>query len=225
MKEPAEVTTLPDMDTEERAGGCWALVPLKAPGTGKGRLTPVLGAPERARLMRAMFAHVLDALAHTPTVDRIAVVTPDAGSEALPPGVLVLPDAGGGVNEAITQGARTLEARGASRLVVLLADLPCLQASEVAALIEASRSGGLAIAPDRRESGTNALCLALPADFHFRFGTDSFTKHLAEAAAHARTAAVVRLPGLAFDVDEPEDLALLREQAGGRFGLERATGT
>lgn len=212
------------MDIEERAGGgCWALVPLKAPGAGKRRLAPVLGAAERARLVRAMFAHVLEALRQTAEIERIAVMTPEPA--ALPPGVLALTDAAEGVNEALTRAARSLEAQGARRLLVLHADLPCLQAAEIAALVAASRAGGLAIAPDRRESGTNALCLALPADFHFRFGADSFAKHLAEAAALGRTAAVVRLPGLAFDVDEPEDLARLREQAGDRFGLECATGT
>jgi 2-phospho-L-lactate guanylyltransferase len=40
-----------------------------------------------------------------------------------------------------------------------------------------------------------------------RFGDDSFLPHLAAAKARGIAPTVVRLPGIAFDIDNPEDLA------------------
>lgn len=212
------------METGEGTGGdCWALVPLKVPGTGKRRLAPVLDAAGRAHLVRSLFAQVLGALRSTPEIGHIAVVTPDPAF--LPAGVLGLTDSTQDINETIARAAQQISARGGRRLLVLPADLPCVEPAEISALITASLPGGFAIAPDRRECGTNALCFTLPANFRFQFGADSFAKHLAEAAALGRKAAVVREPGLAFDVDEPEDLARLRRLTGNRFALECATGT
>ena len=37
----------------------WTIIPVKPFGLGKSRLAPVLSAPERAALNRAMFEHVL----------------------------------------------------------------------------------------------------------------------------------------------------------------------
>ena len=39
-----------------------------------------------------------------------------------------------------------------------------------------------------------------------RFGEDSFFPHLAASRAHRIEPCVVRLPGFAFDVDNPQDL-------------------
>lgn len=199
---------------------CWALVPLKGTALGKSRLAPALSAAERSRLVRDMFTHVLEVLRRTSAVDGIAVVTPEPA--AVPAGVLTLPDTGEGANEAIAQAARALHERGAQCLLVLPADLPHLEPADVAALVAASRPGGCAIAPDHRGEGTNAICFALPVSFRFRFGEGSFAKHLAEAERLGLRPAVVRRPGLAFDVDEFADLARLHERTG---GSDWATGT
>ncbi len=151
-----------------------------------------------------MLDHVLSVLSRAEGVDRVAVVSPERG--ALPARVITLDDPGGGLNEALTAAALAARCRGAGRLLVVHADLPLLEPEEVTALIEASQASGLAIAPDRHGQGTNALCLSWPPAIRFEFGPDSFRKHLAQAAARGLSPAVVRLPGLAFDVDEPDDL-------------------
>ncbi|MGH8328455.1 MAG: 2-phospho-L-lactate guanylyltransferase, partial [Steroidobacteraceae bacterium] len=110
------------------------------------------------------------------------------------------------LNEALTAAALEARQRGAERLVLVHADLPLLEPEEVTALIEASKASGLAIAPDRHGRGTNALCLTWPPAVRFEFGPDSLAKHLAQAAALGLSPAVVRLPGLAFDLDDPDDL-------------------
>ena len=65
----------------------------------------------------------------------------------------------------------------------------------------------MAIAPDRLGTGTNGLAVRPLGIIGFQFGSGSFAAHLAEAEAAGVQPAVVRRPGLAFDLDTPEDLA------------------
>jgi 2-phospho-L-lactate/phosphoenolpyruvate guanylyltransferase len=185
----------------------WALVPLKARAHGKRRLAAVLDDSARMALVVRMFAHVLTVLRNVAELDGIAVLTPDG--DALPPDVLHLHDDGAELNQALSAALTTLSARGVTRAVVIAADLPRLAAAEVAALIAASAAGGIALAPDRHGTGTNALALALPSSLPLQFGVGSFERHLEAAARLVRSPAVVRLPGLACDVDEPQDLEFL----------------
>lgn len=183
---------------------CWSVTAVRSLSSCKTRLADHLSPQRRIELVSGMLGHVLSVLTRAPGVDRVAVVGPEHG--ALPAHVIALDDPGGGLNEALTAAAFEARRRGAERLVLVHADLPLLEPEEVTALIEASKASGLAIAPDRHGRGTNALCLTWPPAVRFEFGPDSLAKHLAQAAALGLSPAVVRLPGLAFDLDEPDDL-------------------
>lgn len=185
----------------------WALVPLKARAHGKRRLTAVLDDSARMALVVRMFGHVLTVLRTVAELDGIAVLTPDG--DALPPDVLHLHDDGAELNQALSAALATLSARGVTRALVIAADLPRLAAAEVATLIAASAAGGIGLAPDRHGTGTNALSLALPSNLPLQFGAGSFERHLEAAARLVGSPAIVRLPGLACDVDEPQDLEFL----------------
>jgi 2-phospho-L-lactate guanylyltransferase len=186
---------------------CWALIPLKARAHGKRRLAAVLGEAARMALVTRMFGHVLTALRDCAELEGIAVLTPDG--DALPPDVLHLHDDGAELNQALSAALASLSARGVSRAVVIAADLPRLTAAEVTALVAASAASGIALAPDRHGTGTNALALALPSSLPLQFGVGSFERHLEAAARLVRSPGIVRLPGLACDVDEPQDLTFL----------------
>ena len=196
---------------------CWALVPVKARGTGKQRLSTVLDATARSSLMQAMVQHVLEVLDQCVAIERIAVVTPDR--EKLPENVRWLADAGREVNRELRAALDFLAALGVRRVALVSADLPLIAADEVSALVAASAAGKIALAPDRHGSGTNALALSLPTSFQPHFGPDSLERHVAEAAQLAVEAVLVERPGLAFDVDEPEDLTLLRARGDARYAL------
>jgi len=183
---------------------CWSLTAIKARGAGKTRLAGEIPPGDRRVLVDAMLRHVLDSLGTTPEIDRVAVVTPD--EDGLPGGVLALADPGSGLNDALTCAAQMAAVRGATRLVIVHGDLPRVKSEEITALIEGAGTSGTAIAPDHRGTGTNALCVPLPLPFELAFGTGSLAEHLQRAAARGVSPAVVRLPGLAFDVDELEDL-------------------
>jgi len=77
--------------------------------------------------------------------------------------------------------------------------------ANVIQLLDAAEATGLAIAPDRHGSGTNALALGDGRPFAFSFGADSYHLHRRQISGHWR---MVPAPGLAIDIDTPTDLAL-----------------
>jgi 2-phospho-L-lactate/phosphoenolpyruvate guanylyltransferase len=98
-------------------------------------------------------------------------------------------------------------------LLIIAADLPFVTREEIGALVEASRSGSAVAAPDWREAGTNALAFPLARGLPMRFGPGSLAAHEAEARAAGLSFTLVRRPGLAFDVDEPQQLEALARDA------------
>jgi 2-phospho-L-lactate guanylyltransferase len=187
---------------------CWALVPLKGGDAGKQRLAEVLSPTERGALVLAMLDHVLDALQAAQGLDRIALVAP--ADHPVLPGMELIVDPGLGLNGALAHALGDAAAAGADRVVILPADLPRLTPRDVELLAHAPK-GTLAIAPDRHFTGTNALSLPLPAaqGFPFAFGEGSFAAHDAAAYALGLDIEVIESPGLARDLDTPDDLARL----------------
>lgn len=183
---------------------CWSLTAVKARAVCKTRLAEVLPPDRRVLLVRTMLEHVLDVLRATPAVDHVAVVSPE--SDDLPSGVIALDDPGGGLNDALTRAAIEARKRGATRVVIVHADLPLLRPEEVSLLIDTADSVGFAVAPDRKGTGTNALCTPAQWSGRYQFGSGSFARHLAQSAGHEEWPGIVRAPGLSFDVDDTSDL-------------------
>jgi 2-phospho-L-lactate guanylyltransferase len=188
----------------------WAVVPVKGLRDAKQRLAGVLGAKERQALFCAMLEDVLCALAGCAGLAGILVVTRDPRARDLARryGAEVLADANQGHTAASTLGAGTLAQRGVAGMVQVPADLPLLTPGDVAALLEAhGEPQAVTLAPSRDERGSNAVVCS-PADLlPLRFGDDSFHPHLRSARALGIEPRIVRRPGLALDVDTPEDLA------------------
>jgi 2-phospho-L-lactate guanylyltransferase len=193
----------------QRRGAC-ALIAIKERVRCKTRLSESLSAVARVRLVRSMLAAVLSAAAGAELLRQIIVVSPERDS--VPAHIPVLADTGECLNTALTQARRLLLEFGCRELVVLPADLPHVGAADIDALVRAARRGGFAIAPDAAGVGTNALCLVSTQPFRFQFGAGSLRAHLEEAQRIAVDPQVLRLPGLAFDVDSQADLNQLEAQ-------------
>ncbi|HMP55952.1 MAG TPA: 2-phospho-L-lactate guanylyltransferase [Novosphingobium sp.] len=192
---------------------CWAIVPVKAPGEGKQRLSGALDPGQRDMIVRAMLARVVDAIQSAKGIDRLVLVGPSRlGAD---PTIPLLAEPGGGLNPAVCAGFSHAAAHGASRVIVLHADLPDLTAQDCEALASPP-AGAIAIAPDRHGTGTNGLSLPLPAatGFQFGFGSDSLARHRAETARLGLPVVEINRPGLARDIDEPDDLEGLRGLTG-----------
>lgn len=191
--------------------GVWAVVPVKELAGAKQRLAACLTPAARQALMLAMLEDVLAALAAAPGLAGLAVVTVDREAARLAErhGARLL-EAGArdGHTGAVTAAARLLVAEGAHGMLTVPGDVPLVTPAEIAALIAAHGAApAFTIAPSRDERGSNAVLLSPPDAVPLSFGDDSFRPHLAAAASRGIKPAVIRLSGLALDIDTPEDLA------------------
>jgi 2-phospho-L-lactate/phosphoenolpyruvate guanylyltransferase len=197
----------------------WAAVPFRGPVGSKRRLAGLLDASERERLSLAMLDVVLHELVDAEIVERVLLVTP-AQSEPVrrdhervtvvdETDTAVGRDTADGLNRALRQAQRLAAAGGADRLLMVPADLPLIGAADIGRLLVASRNAAVVIAPDRAETGTNALLVKPPLALEASFGDGSFDRHRRLAAQAGLTVTVVRRPGLALDLDTPADVAQL----------------
>jgi 2-phospho-L-lactate guanylyltransferase len=161
--------------------------------------------------MLAMLEDVLAALAAAPDLAGVLVVTvdPQAGRLARRYGArLVESGARDGHTGAVAAAARLLAAEGRAGMLTLPGDVPLVTPAEIAELIAAHRPApSFTIAPSRDERGSNAVICSPPDAVPLRFGEDSFFPHVRAAEACGIRPTVCRLPGLALDIDTPEDLA------------------
>jgi len=205
-------------------GGTWALVPARSFATAKSRL----GLPRSARaaLARALFGHVCDAVAASSRLAGLLVATDgdDVADDAAARGLGVLYDQGQPPLAAVVdRGLAQLAARGATAALVVMADLPLVAASDLDAVVAALADADVAAAPDRDELGTNALAIRLDPDRAAAtcFGhRDSYLRHVAATAAGGLRLATCRRPGLAFDLDWPDDVDALLASGAAAPALE-----
>ncbi len=184
---------------------CWVVIPFKQPGQAKGRLAGALSEAQRAALASAMLHHVVSVASEASHVQQLCLLGPTRLD--LPEHIRLLADPGTGLNPALHAALVQALQGGATRMIVLFADLPVLTRQDIE-LLAAAPTGTIAMAPDRHGTGTNALSLPLPQarGFTFAFGPDSFAKHHAEANRLGIRIEEVHSQGLARDIDMPEDL-------------------
>ena len=204
----------------------WAVVPVNDLHAAKSRLGGVLDDDAREKLARALCQHVLRVLCASPAVDGVVVLTPsvEVAKLARSRGAQVRLDPPGErqrLGVLVDAALSELSLRGATGAIVLMSDLPRLQAADVEALVAGLEGADVVIAPDRHELGTNALALRIaPGNAPVTsFGhADSFSRHAAAAAAAGRSVEVLRTASLALDVDLPDDLQLLSSTTARRAG-------
>ena len=181
------------------------LIPMKPLAGAKARLAPALNPTERRRLSLAMLT---DVIAAARGFDRVWVLNSDdeAASVAVDAGVEAVPDPapGLGLNASLAAATKRAMSEGATGLLIVSADLPAVSAGDLEAL---SDRAGLALAPDRSGTGTNALWRSPGDVIEVAFGTSSRAGHEGLALEAGIAAHIVDLPGLALDVDVPGDLA------------------
>jgi 2-phospho-L-lactate guanylyltransferase len=192
----------------------WAIVPVKPLQRGKSRLGEVLSPEQRAALSRQMLEHVLQTLRQVPEVGQTLVISrdPKALAVARTYGARTMSERGSPhLNRALTRATIVARRGGASAVLVLPADLPALTREEVGELVRrAVTPPVVAVVPDRRGTGTNALLSAPPGLIEYAFGSDSLGRHLERARAVGARVEVLPLASLGLDVDLPEDLELIR---------------
>jgi 2-phospho-L-lactate guanylyltransferase len=184
------------------------IVPHRGLDAAKTRLAPVLDPAAREQLARGLLLRVLRVAREA--CDDVVVISPSValGPLVTEAGARLAVQHGMGLNAGLEEARSEALLEGIETLAVLHGDLPNLSAADIHALADAvATPAGVAIAPDRAGTGTNALAQCPAGAVPFRFGIGSFAAHREAAAAARLPLAVVERPGLAFDLDTPDDLA------------------
>jgi len=188
------------------------LVPVKNFENAKQRLSPVLDAAERTALAKAMFEDVMAALAQCPSKPEVSIVTGDSHARTVARGrgfSIIEDQENRSETDAIAMASAVCESHGVKSVMVVPADIPLISASEVEKVLAHAPQEGSVLVPAADRRGTNAILKSPINLFPLRFGNDSFQPHLASAKATGKPVIVLELPGIALDIDRPDDLAQL----------------
>ncbi len=185
-------------------------MPVKDLANAKQRLSGVLSPEERRALFRAMLEDVLSALAASAGLAGFLIVTrdPEAQQVAIHYRARALVEAANlGHTAASTLGAATLAREGVAGMLQLPADIPLVTPADIEVLLRVhGPAPAVTLAPSRDERGSNAVACSPPDLLPLRFGDDSFFPHLQRARALGIEPRIVQRPGLALDIDTPDDL-------------------
>ena len=194
-----------------------ALVPVKRLAQAKSRLRPVLSDAARREFVLAMLEDVLRLALDQPAIATTAVVSPDedvlAFARRLGAQPIHEPPSVRGLNAALAFAAEVLAQHGAGGLLVLPADVPLATPADIKAILAAWREVPVVLCASR-SGGTGALALRPPHATPFRFGPRSFAAHRRAAVERGLPVVVLDRPGLALDIDRPEDLPAVLAAAG-----------
>src|SRR5437764_2351141 len=188
------------------------LVPVKNLSNAKQRLSAILDQASRTELAQTMLFDVLEALGNWKDRPEVGIVTSDPFALELAEHFRfqVIPDTRNvSETDAIEMATQVCVERGVESTLVIPGDIPLIQSWELEKILELAPEEGSVLVPAADGRGTNAA-FRRPANlFPLRFGNDSFKPHHAAAQATGKPCVVLNLPGIAVDVDNPEDLQML----------------
>ena len=193
----------------------WAIVPVKPLRRGKSRLAGALTEDERTELNRNLLQHTLKTLCDLKELEEVLVISrdPQALTLARNYGARTVRENGQPeLNTALKRATVIAQVYATRGVLVLPADLPLISREDVLTLIEhASDPPVVVIAPDRHNTGTNALLISPSGLIEYDFGDNSFQRHCKRVDATGARLEIVNLPNLGLDLDVPEDLELIRK--------------
>jgi 2-phospho-L-lactate guanylyltransferase len=183
------------------------LLPVKDFRNAKQRLASALDAATRADLARAMLSDVLDALSRATIPDWVVIFTAsdEVSRMAWSFGFdVVIESSVSGHSDAVNLMVAELSPNS-TQILSIAGDLPKLRPEEIDFVMTAA-SEPITVLPSRDGTGTNGILFIPPARIMMEYGESSFRRHMSKASAAGSRAEVLNVPGIAFDVDTPEDL-------------------
>ena len=204
--------------------GLEVLVPMKPLATAKSRLAPVVPEMRRQAAALYMLRRVLDAGVGATGAEACRLVGGDEMVRRIAEqaGCRWVPEQGHDLNSSLWAAMQESVSRGSQAVLFLPADLPQATPSDVAAVVAAS--AGLAKPVGvvaRNDGGTNALLVPAGLAFPPLLGVGSYVRHTDAVRSRGAVLVAADAPGLAVDVDTPEDLTWAEAHADGfSAGLE-----
>jgi 2-phospho-L-lactate guanylyltransferase len=201
-----------------------AVIPVKNLRDSKSRLARFMSSEARADLTVAMLLDELKTLEKT-SIDEIAIVSSDGRIEnlAYEYGLNFIYDNGLSLNESLSIASSWALGKGVEAMIILPVDIPLIEPEDIEGVFEVmdieSPRGVAVIAPCRRFDGTNLLALKPFKGFDFRFGKDSYRRHLLEASSIGLEVYVYLSETVSLDIDVMDDLLQLY----GRISRSRYT--
>ena len=193
----------------------WAIVPVKPLRRGKSRLAGLLSEDERTELNRKLLQHTLKTLCDLKELEEVLVISRDPQALTLARNCgarTVREDGQPELNTALKRATVIAQIYATRGVLVLPADLPLITREDVLTLIDhANDPPVVVIAPDRHNTGTNALLMSPSGLIEYDFGPNSFQRHCQQVEETGARLEVVNLPNLGLDLDFPEDLELIRK--------------
>ena len=182
----------------------YAIIPVSKFKNAKTRLSPFLSEEEREKLLKVMLHDVTDALKRY--VDKIFIISRDedvlnyAKSLKLD---TILENENSNLNKALTQAMKFC--KGKTRKVIIVpSDIPLIGKTNIAMLIEASKSLDFIIVPSKG-GGTNMMIMK-PMAIHTHFEGFSYKEHVNAAERKKLNPQVHDSLFMALDVNTAEDL-------------------
>ena len=183
-------------------------MPVKELNNSKQRLASVLEPAEREQLMLAMLRDVLTAIEHVPLFDGVLLVSRSQKAKALARDFVndvYMESAGCDHSRAVAEGNRYLiERYRVDSSLAISSDVPRVTAQDIHRIIE--HHDRVTLVPNADGEGTNAVLTSPPNAISYHFGPNSLLQHVASAEAGGISPLIVRIPNLAHDIDDPQDL-------------------
>lgn len=193
------------------------MIPVRSFHEGKTRLSSVLPADERRRLVQDMLDVVIHAALDSDVVNEVVLVSPDDAvlefAHSLHPRVTGIrqPADQPGLIPAADLARRFAIGHGVSRLLILFGDLPTVTSEDIRGLC--AETAPLVIATDWLGGGSNGMLLnlenPLTHEFNFAYGPGSRWLHEAEANRLGLESSTAVIGGVAYDLDTAEDFTAL----------------
>ena len=182
----------------------YAIIPVSKFKNAKTRLSPFLSEEEREKLLKVMLQDVTDTLKRY--VDKIFIISRDEDVLTYAKSLkldTILENENSNLNKALTQAMKFC--KGKTRKVIIVpSDIPLIGKTNIAMLIEASKSLDFIIVPSKG-GGTNMMIMK-PMAIHTHFEGFSYKEHINAAERKKLNPQVHDSLFMALDVNTAEDL-------------------
>ena len=182
----------------------YAIIPVSKFKNAKTRLSPFLSEEEREKLLKVMLQDVTDTLKRY--VDKIFIISRDEDVLTYAKSLkldTILENENSNLNKALTQAMKFC--KGKTRKVIIVpSDIPLIGKTNIAMLIEASKSLDFIIVPSKG-GGTNMMIMK-PMAIHTHFEGFSYKEHVNAAERKKLNPQVHDSLFMALDVNTAEDL-------------------